>query len=133
MVPTAANTCCLISGSTIAAFFLGLILGYNNISIFSSDTEPASTTSPTLGSPCTYHFISGGDCTFGEKYCDLDKDSWSGHCKRCDLGPASDCAYCEYDQKSEFMFSCYGSYSYSVNGVKYECTHDGVNYNCIEA
>ena len=38
MVLTPGKACCLIGGLTVAAFFLGLILGYNNISIFSSET-----------------------------------------------------------------------------------------------
>ena len=47
MLLTAARTCCLISGLTVAAFFLGLILGYNNISIFSSETVQEDPASPT--------------------------------------------------------------------------------------
>ena len=46
MILTAEKTCRLISGLTIAAFFLGLVLGYNKISIFSSETvqeNPPST------------------------------------------------------------------------------------------
>ena len=43
MLLTPGKACCLISGLTIAAFFLGLILGYNNVSIFSSETVQEET------------------------------------------------------------------------------------------
>ena len=47
MLLTAAKTCRLIGGLTIAAFLLGLILGYKNISIFSSETVQEDPTSPS--------------------------------------------------------------------------------------
>ena len=47
MVLAAEKTRRLISGLTVASFFLGLFLGYNNISIFSSETVQEDTPSPT--------------------------------------------------------------------------------------
>ena len=42
MVLTLGKACCLIGGLTVAAFFLGLFLGYNNVLIFDFECSKGS-------------------------------------------------------------------------------------------
>ena len=70
MLLTAEKTRSLISGLTIAAFFLGLFLGYNNISIFPEQWFK------------TYFECSKGSiqCSDGS-FCNVDFEGLKGQCE----------------------------------------------------
>ena len=70
MLLTAEKTRSLISGLTIAAFFLGLFLGYNNISIFPEQWFK------------TYFECSKGSIQCSdESFCNLDFEGLKGQCE----------------------------------------------------
>merc|ERR1711937_59939 len=118
MLLTAEKTCCLIRGLTIASFFLGLILGYNNISIFSSETVQEETAT------CSFvpYAVAEKDCP--ENYfCKMDWNSWSGKCSHC--VDYDGCSHLSRDDYTECRYSCYGISPPSSGSGSSSCSRSG--------